>query len=403
MTGIRTMRGNIKIMAINYFFWGLWPLNAVAILYFNSITQSYANAMMVFSIYSISKTFAEIPTGIFADRCGRKKDIICGCLTEMTAFILFAAAGVRGTPAMLMAGGVLWGIGEAFFSGTNEALIYETAQELKEENKFNYYFSRINVFYRLGTSTGALLTAIIVLFMPLSAIAWISVIPPFGQLITAFMYKEPKRINAENLKKRKISSFNMFRIAARNLFRNRKLRFFSFLEILDNSMSQGCHQFESAYFKTLVGNSMISVIRFTKQMWAMFSYLFTPKVKKHVPSPVMYLLSLGWNSGIRVIGLMLNNIISPFLMASVNLSLGTQMTGYQDILQHEFTAKERSTMMSTIQFFAGIFLGIAYYLIGLSADLYSPRVTLAIIICFKGSLFIISMFNFIRKKRKHVL
>ena len=89
-------------------------------------------------------------------------------------------------------------------------------------------------------------------------------------------------------------------------------------------------------------------------------------------------------------------------MASVNLSLGTQMTGYQDILQHEFTAKERSTMMSTIQFFAGIFLGVAYYLIGLSADLYSPRVTLAIIICFKGSLFIISMTNFIRKKIKHV-
>ena len=67
---------NIKLLKWDNFFCGLYALSMVLVIYFESITKSYAQAMLIYSISSIVKVAMEIPTGIFSDKIGRKKTII---------------------------------------------------------------------------------------------------------------------------------------------------------------------------------------------------------------------------------------------------------------------------------------------------------------------------------------
>lgn len=396
------IKRNINLIKLNYFFWGLWPLSALLAVHFEKITHSNSVAMLLFSVGSLTRTFLEIPTGIFADKFGRKTDILCANLLLFAGFFSFAVAGEIMSVTLLFVGAFLWGANEAFLSGTNEALMFETAEELGSDITFEQIYAKANSFLQLGAATGALSAGILAYFMPLNIIAWISIIPPLGQLCTSLFYIEPEGTKLAKAERalNKTSSFSLFITATKHLFSNKQLRFFASIEILDNALGMACHQFEGLYFKTLVANWLISIIRFTKQMWGVLSYNIVMPLRKIFPAATIYFASVFWNFFARTIGVFFNNVISPFVMASVNLSWGTQSTSYQDILQHQFTKKERSTMMSTIQFFSGLFLAVAYYLFGLLADFTTPRFAILIAVIIKAILIIVSIFIFKRKKKK---
>ena len=54
---------NIILFKLTQFLGGLWFLSSLAVVYFETITQSYALAMAVFAISSLSTTVMEIPAG----------------------------------------------------------------------------------------------------------------------------------------------------------------------------------------------------------------------------------------------------------------------------------------------------------------------------------------------------
>lgn len=120
------IRRNILIFKLNYFFLMCWPLSALAIVYFESITQSYALALGIFSIATITQSLSEIPTGIISDRVGRRVSMIISAFLILLSFLIFAVAGNYQSSFLLVIGGLLWGISDSFMSGTDEALIIST-------------------------------------------------------------------------------------------------------------------------------------------------------------------------------------------------------------------------------------------------------------------------------------
>ena len=83
----------------------------------------------------------EIPTGIFSDKIGRKKTIILSSLLFFITSFIWAFAGSLDNVLLLYVGAVIFGISDAFLSGTNEALMFETMEELKKEDNFDVLFS----------------------------------------------------------------------------------------------------------------------------------------------------------------------------------------------------------------------------------------------------------------------
>src|SRR5580765_7144081 len=75
----------------------------------------------------------EVPTGWFADRFGHRKSLLAGSAVQVAGmFLCWLGQGVPG----LLAASVLVGLGDAFRSGADQALLYRTCLALDCETEF---------------------------------------------------------------------------------------------------------------------------------------------------------------------------------------------------------------------------------------------------------------------------
>lgn len=387
---------NIKLIKIDNFIGGLFPLAALLVVYFERITGSYAAAMLMFSIAGITKTLLEVPTGIFSDKIGRRKTMILAtglfCLTG----ILWASGGTFESVALLAVGSFLFGVSDAFLSGTDEALMYETMEELGRSDEFDILYSKSGGWNQIGLACAALLAAGITYFFNLTALAWVSTVPMFASLVIAWLYVEPRRTKEQP----QATSVKHFIKSFKELLRNKKLRFYALIDIFDDALGMYSHRFESAYFATLIPVWAVNLARLLKQICGTISFFIVPKIKK-IGAVKMLFSSMIGSVFVRIIGVGLNNLFSPFIMALTNLFYGTASTANRDILHHEFTPHQRATMGSIVSFFGGIVMAVVMYLFGVLADVFTPQIAVSAAILAKVAIILLSLSILGYKKRRH--
>ena len=90
-------------------------------------------------------------------------------------------------------------------------------------------------------------------------------------------------------------------------------------------------------------------------------------------------------------GVILDNVFTPFIMSTVNLFYGTAETIRKDVLQHEFSSKQRATMGSIVSFFSNIVMAILMYVLGYVADVYTPYCAICVVVVIKVLLIVVSI------------
>lgn len=115
------------IVHASYFAEGNWIF--LYLLYFN-----YAAIGLVDSIAFGIGLLLEIPTGAIADLIGRRTAVRLSFLIVSLGIL---TQGFASSPVMLFIGNVLFFIGLAFYSGSMEALTYDTLIELKKEKDYD--------------------------------------------------------------------------------------------------------------------------------------------------------------------------------------------------------------------------------------------------------------------------
>jgi len=383
---------NIRLFKLDAFF-GIWPLSALAIVYFQQITHSYALAMLVWSVSSLVQTFSEIPTGIYSDKIGRKKTLIIAAITNVIGFFLWALAGQVGQMWLLFLGAAFCGLSEAFLSGSNEALMYETVDEMHQKKNFSLLYASYKFWVQVGLAVSALAATILMYFYSLQTVAWISVVPISGHLITAILMVEPKRTKMQ----RRTTSWAHFLIAFRRLWRHKKLRFYAGLKIIDDAVGAAFVRIESAYYNALIKAWMVNVVRLVKQVAGMIGFAMVPFFKRF-GSVKCFFSALTLAEVLRLIALLLNNAFSPFIMVFRKSLWGISHTAQTDILQQEFSADQRATMQSIIALLKGILGAGTLYLFGVIADIYDPKMAIWVALWVKVVLLCMSFFILKRAK-----
>ncbi|NMB56990.1 MFS transporter [Candidatus Beckwithbacteria bacterium] len=123
----RNVVGFLIINAIH----NLWFVEAIWYFYWARFA-SYTQIGFYFSILTLVWIFAEIPTGLFADKFGRKKaTIIANILLLIGAIIDASALNIY----WLVVASMIMNIGTAFVSGSLEALVYDS---LKVKGTYNH-------------------------------------------------------------------------------------------------------------------------------------------------------------------------------------------------------------------------------------------------------------------------
>lgn len=373
------MEKNLKFLRWYLFYSAMWPMSSVIILYFQGITGSYASAMFVYSLSSLTQTLMELPSGIISDKFQRKHVLILTSLCLFSSFLFWALAGATSSIICLVIGSLLAGLNQALTSGTIEAFIFETVQSLpKEQQNFAKAYSKINTFSQVGLGLGSLFAALFLWHFSMRALAWFCAIPAALAFIHALCFTEPQRLYT----RKSLSSFSSLLIALRRFKRNKNLSFFAFIRILESSVEVTIHRFEAAYFKSLISESLIALIRVFKQIFGAFGFYLFSFISKHNPLKT-YKLSLLLNTFFRTLAVLLNNTLTPFFMAFINLFYGPTTTTSTAILQQNFSAQQRATLHSLLSLASGFMVVLMMWVLGFIADMFSPQTAILSAVIFK--------------------
>ncbi len=118
------MERNIRLYPWFEFFRSLIFWQATWFLYIQQ-ELSAAAAILLYAIYDVATTVLEVPSGYMSDRVGRRPTLICAALAMLGSMLLL---GLGGSFAAFALAQVLGGVGAAFVSGTNSALLYESLE-----------------------------------------------------------------------------------------------------------------------------------------------------------------------------------------------------------------------------------------------------------------------------------
>ncbi len=156
------------------------------IIFFRLSGLSYLQIGLLYSIREIIIYIFEVPSGVLADRYGKKTELVTCFIFYIFSFIVFFLGQDF---YIYIIGMVLFGLGEAFRSGTHKAMImsYLDKNDIKESKSQVYGKTRS---YSLIGSTISSLAAIVLIFA-LPSISWlflIAIIPYLLDLMLILSY-----------------------------------------------------------------------------------------------------------------------------------------------------------------------------------------------------------------------
>src|SRR6185369_2488809 len=172
------------------FFSGLVFYTAVLVPFYTqwggiSLTQ----VQILQTWFMISALLLEIPTGVVADKYGRKHSVALGSITLAVAFILY---GTIPRFEMFLVCEFLFGLGYALISGAGDALLYDTLKDEDRENETKQIFGKSQ---SIGLASGIIATiagSIIASQFGLNIPMILSAIPVVIAAIFIWSIKEPR-------------------------------------------------------------------------------------------------------------------------------------------------------------------------------------------------------------------
>lgn len=111
---------------------------------------------LLMGLYGMVTIAAELPTGIFADRWGRRGAFLLSCALNSISCLLLLLA-LQGSLVLLAAAMVFKGLGRAFSSGSLDALILEQTVAVRGQGYLPRVVSQLLVCQCAGIGLGALL------------------------------------------------------------------------------------------------------------------------------------------------------------------------------------------------------------------------------------------------------
>lgn len=360
---------NIKLLALFNFFSDFHLYSAILIIYFAKVTGSYALGMSLFSVAMVSSALFEVPTGVFSDFIGRKKTIILGAICSILAIIFYA---IGTNYLVLFVGALFEGLRRSWYSGNNEALLYESlaSEGLKEE--YDHYLGKTSSMFQIASAVGIILGGFVAVWS-FHILMWISVVPQIVCLIIALKITEPKKQS-----NRSSNIYSHITSSVSKIWANRNLRLLSLSRIYGYAISESTYQFRGAFVNTLWPLWAVGFSKVLSSIGAGISYWYSGKIIKRFGAFRLLFFSNVYSKVIDIFSVGFATVFSPLIMSSTSLFFGVTEVANSKLMQKEFTDDQRATLGSVNSFFGNLAFGVVAILIGLFADKIGPSRTLLV-------------------------
>ena len=148
------IRSNIPKLYALSFIKNMMFFGAVAVPFFIDWGGlDYTRMFLLEASFAFWMFVLEIPTGVVADRYGRKYSLALGGLVSAASFALF---GLVNSYAVFFAAEFVCAVGFTLLSGADRALFYDSLMAIGEEARATRYFSRYDMAGSAGIIAGLL-------------------------------------------------------------------------------------------------------------------------------------------------------------------------------------------------------------------------------------------------------
>lgn len=187
---------NSRVLFWIHFFGTISFIKPVVTLFYFERGITEADLVMIMMFWSGAVLIGEVPTGIFADKFGAKRSFLVGSLVQLiSVFLLIFAV----EPWMFFLASFLNGFSATFFSGADEALLYESLKLSKDEDKMDQVMGNIQSATFLTMIGTVLLGSFLARDLEESQFVLLlvlSVICQFVQLLLVLFVKEPPKMDS---------------------------------------------------------------------------------------------------------------------------------------------------------------------------------------------------------------
>ncbi len=149
---------------------------------------TFSEIGMTQGIYYFAFLLFEIPTGVLADKLGRKTAIILASIIKILALItsLFAHSFV-----LFVIAEFFYSLSRATASGATTALLYDSLLNLKEESKFKKIQGKSYGMHLLGNTLGGTVGALIVYFFNIEYVYVFALLMAILCTVISVLFQEP--------------------------------------------------------------------------------------------------------------------------------------------------------------------------------------------------------------------
>ena len=359
------MDRNIKIIYVlafckNTWFWlGIW-------VFYYLLYTNYAGIGLIETSLVIAMMVSEIPTGAVADLLGKKKTLFIAFLLQaIGAFIMAFAPNFYS----LVISVAIMGIGGAFYSGTLDALTYDSLKQIGKEVIFDKVISRINTIGLLTPAICGLIGSYLYIVRPNLPFVANAGFYTIAMVFCLFLI-EPKidteKFSIQNfIKQTKVGLSELFKS---NIIANQTLLLLS-IGVIIVICDEILNSFLGVEFKFTP--EQLGVLWSAVYIIAAAASHYSPQIKKH----------LSYKDAAILVGLLiaLTLVISPLLglvFGGISLIIRSALQAtygnYSSILINQHTeSSNRATTISTFNLFKNIPYVLTAYALGALADHYS--------------------------------
>jgi MFS family permease len=355
---------NVRLLGWLNFFVQFRFYAPLAIIYFTEVTGSYAQGALVLSAVMVAGAVLEIPTGVFSDRMGRRATMIASALSMTAAVFAYSLAG---SLTLLLVGAVAEGLGRAFYSGTNQAMLYESLEDAGAVDRYAAKAGHMQAMYQTSAAIGALVGAAIVAFVSLRWAFWLSLLPRAACLVVAMRLVEP--LHRDHTAS---GSVGQLVTAMRNTWRNRRLLRLLIPSTVIAGVGEASYQFQGALVALLWPAWSVGVFRSGVNGIGAASYWLSGRVISRFGITRTLFLGELLNRLIGVVAYVRPTVMSPLLVIVQGLPWGPAATARDAMAQQEFSPSERATMGSIASLARSMCVALFTVVVGIVSDHHGP-------------------------------
>lgn len=375
----RKLETNIWKVKLNFFLTNFFIYSSILFVSFQDKGFSYSGIALILFVATAVGLVFNVPTGIIADRWGRKYVLMIAGISGIISMFLWSSS----VYLIVVIGMVFRSLVDACIQGTDTALLYDTLKDLKREEEYTKHNANRFTMAMLGFAFAAILASIIPKYGEYLYHFWLTSIAFFGAFLISWSLYEPK--HHRNTSKTSLAHLTHAFHVTRTHKELRKIVTYTFI-------ISGC-LIILTYFQFFMREAGIPVQSFGL-IYAGLAFLsaaashFAFSIERKIGEKAMLLLMPALFITGSLFFIFGNTPIAIIAgLIAIEIFLGTQGAVLNTYMQRHVESAYRSTVDSLTGFYGAAYRAIMYLCMGVLADIWSIRASIVLLLAM--SLFLI--------------